>query len=432
VADVVIVGAGLAGARTCALLRSSGVTGRIVLIGAETHPPYDRPPLSKDPDAEVDLRPAMGVDVWAHADDIRLGTRAEGLAVSSSPGGALAVVCSDGSRLPAHAVVVATGATPVRPAHWDQAGSYVLHDRPEAAQFWAAVRPGVRLVVVGGGWIGCEAVATAAGRGAHVALLEAQGTLLEGRVPPEVAHRVAGWLAGTGVELQLGSAARGIEQTADGPVVEGLPADLVLVALGVRPETAWLSGSGVELGACGAVLVDQWGRSSTRGVFAVGDAASRWSPRYGAHLPGGHWTQALNAPETLAPAVAQWVEAESTAQSSTAHSWGEPPDLPAADPIPYVFSDVGERTLLVLGSTARGRVVWREEGQGIDQDSKAWTAFTLDGQDRLLGMCTSGRPRDLAVARRAMLADPRGTPRTDPAALADPGSTSAAMFPGEG
>ncbi len=426
-ADVVVVGAGLAGARTCASLRSAGVTGRIVLIGAEPDPPYDRPPLTKDPDAEVDLRPAMGVDVWAHADDIRLGTRAERLEVSSSPGGALAVVCSDGSRLPARAVVVATGAAPVRPAHWDPPGSYVLHDRREAAQFWAAVRPGVRLVVVGGGWIGCEAAATAAGRGAHVALFEAQGTLLEGRVPPEVAHRVAGWLAGAGVQLHLGSAVGGIDGTADGPVVSGMPADLVLVALGVRPETAWLTGSGAELGPGGAVLVDQWGRSSVPGVFAVGDAASRWSPRYGAHLPDGHWTQALNAPETLAPAVAQWLGAESTAQS-----WGEPSDVPAADPIPYVFSDVGGRTLLVLGSTAHGRVVWREEGQGIELDPEAWTAFTLDGQDRLLGMCTSGRPRDLAVARRAMLAHPRGTPRTDPAALLAPGSAPAAMFPGEG
>jgi NADPH-dependent 2,4-dienoyl-CoA reductase/sulfur reductase-like enzyme len=428
VADVVIVGAGLAGARTCALLRSSGVTGRIVLIGAEPDPPYDRPPLTKDPDAEVDLRPAMGVDVWAHADDIRLGTRAEGLDVSCGPGGALAVLCSDGSRLPARAVVVATGAAPVRPALWDQAGAHVLHDRAGAAQFWAAVRPGVRLVVVGGGWIGCEAAATAAGRGAHVAVVEARGTLLEGRVPPEVGHRVAGWLAGAGVALHLGSAARGIEQTAAGVVVSGLPADLVLVALGVRPETAWLGGSGVELGAGGAVLVDQWGRSSAQGVFAVGDAASTWSPRYGAHLPGGHWTQALNAPETLAPAVAQWVEA----QSSAAQPWGEPPDVPAADPIPYVFSHVGERRLLVLGSPAHGRVVWRQEGQGIELDSEAWTAFTLDGQDRLIGMCTSGRPRDLAIARRAMLAHPGGTPRADPAALADPGSDPVAMFPGEG
>jgi 3-phenylpropionate/trans-cinnamate dioxygenase ferredoxin reductase subunit len=427
VADVVVVGGGLAGARTCAVLRSAGFPGRIVLIAAEPDPPYDRPPLTKDPEAEVDLRPAMGVDVWAHADDIRLGTAADGLEVSSGPGGALSVACSDGSRVTADAVVVATGATPVRPANWDQAGTYLLHSRPEAAQFWAAVRPGVRLVVVGGGWIGCEAAATAAGRGAHVALFEAQGTLLEGRIPPEVAHRVAGWLAGAGVQLHLGRAVGGIDQGAHGPVVSGMPADLVLVALGVQPETAWLKRAGVELGPGGAVLVDPWGRSSVPGVFAVGDAASRWSPRYCSHLPGGHWTEALNAPETIAPAVAQWLEAGSTAQS-----WGEPPSLPAADPIPYVFSDIGQRSLLVLGATGHGRVVWREGEQGIDPGSEAWTAFTLDEQDRLLGMCTSGRPRDLALARRAMLAHPRGTPRTDPAALSDPGSTAAAMFPGEG
>ena len=109
-----------------------------------------------------------------------------------------------------------------------------------------------------------------------------------------------------------------------------------------------------------------------------------------------------------------------------------PPSLPAADPIPYVFSDIGARRLLVLGAPAQGRVIWREaDGSGARQ-AEAWSAFTLDASDRLLGMCTSGRPRDLAAARRAMLGHPTGTPRTDPGALADPDATPAAMFPGEG
>ena len=234
-----------------------------------------------------------------------------------------------------------------------------------------------------------------------------------------------GGLAGTGVRLHLGRPVREVDQASGALAVLGAPADHVLVALGVRPATTWLAGSEVDRGAGGAVLVDPWGRSSMPGVFAVGDAADRWSPRYGAHLPGGHWTEALNAPETVAPAVAQWVD------GAPAPGWWErPPTVPAADPIPYVFSDIAGRTLLVLGFPAVGRVVWR--GGGGEQASEEWTAFTVDADDRLLGVCTSGRPRDLVAARRAMLAHPTGTPRTDPGALADPNASHAAIFPGEG
>ncbi len=423
-ADVVVVGAGLAGARTCALLRAAGGTGRIVLLGAEADPPYDRPPLTKDPDAEVDLRTAMGVDVWAHADEVRLGVRALGLA--GDPRAGLTVACSDGSQVEARAVVVATGSDPVLPAQWDRAGVHVLHTRTSAGRFWTSVRPGVRLAVVGGGWVGCEAAATAATRGAHVDLFEASGTVLAGRVPTEVSARVAGWLAGVGVQVHVGRPVRDIEGPGGALAVSGTTVDLVLAALGVQPATDWLSGSVVRADD-GAIRVDAWGRSSCPGVFAVGDAAQRWSPRYGRHLPGGHWTEALNAPEDLARAVTQWLGA-----GSGSDWWESAPSVPVADPIPYVFSEIAGRTLLVLGEPAAGRVIWREAHGSADQQAPAWSAFTLDGADRLLGLCTSGRPRDLVAARRAMLGHPAGTPRTDPGALADPDATPAAMFPGEG
>jgi NADPH-dependent 2,4-dienoyl-CoA reductase/sulfur reductase-like enzyme len=428
VADVVIVGAGLAGARTCALLRSAGVTGRIVLIGAESDPPYDRPPLTKDPEAEVDLRPAMGVDVWADADEVRLGVSAERLVVPAGGSVGLVVTCSDGGEVAARSVVVATGASPVLPAGWGRPGVHVLHTRSEAGALWSGVGPGVRLVVVGGGWVGCEASATAAARGAAVDLVEAAGTVLAGRVPREVSERVERWLAGVGVMVHVGRPVRAIEGAGDSLAVSGIHADIVLVALGVQPATGWLADSGAQRAPSGAVLVDPWGRSSVPGVFVVGDAAERWSDRYGRYLPGGHWTEALNAPETLAPAVAEFLD------GGVGHEGWESPlaSLPAADPIPYVFSDIAARRLLVLGAAGQGRVVWREAARATDWDAEAWSAFTLDASDRLLGMCTSGRPRDMAAARRAMLAHPTGTPRTDPAALADPMATPAAMFPEEG
>lgn len=447
VAGVVVVGAGLAGARTCALLRSGGFTGRLTLLGAEAEPPYDRPPLTKDPDADVDLRAAMDLDVWAHADDVRLGVRARRLVVGTpGPGGErvpLILECSDGSRVQAGAVVVATGADPVVPEGWLGPGVHVLHTRRDAGAVWSAVRPGARMVIVGGGWVGCEAAATAAARGAAVLLLEAGPAVLAGRVPEQVSAQVAGWLAEVGVRVRVGVRVASIPTPAT--EVRGHPADVVLVALGVRPATAWLSGSPVQRAADGAVLVDGFGRSNVPGLFAIGDCAARWSARRGAHLAGGHWTEALNVPEVLAPQVARWLGGEDGNQQ-----WLQPVDAPAADPIPYVFSEIAGRTLLVLGAPAPGRVIWRVSGhssptavQRSMADSpggpdpagagheEAWTAFSLDSADRLVGLCTVGRPRDLVTARRVMLAHPTGTPRVDPGALADPGAAPSSMFPGE-
>ncbi len=430
-ADVLVVGAGLAGARTCDLLRGAGLTGRLVLIGAEAEPPYDRPPLTKDPGVEVDLRSAMGLDVWAAADEVRLGVRAERLTVRPGEPAGLVVACSDGTELAAGAVVVATGANPVVPAGWQIPGTHVLHTRSGAGSLWADVRPGGRLAIVGGGWIGCEAAATAAGRGAHVDVFEAAGQLLAGRVPPEVARRIATWLADAGVEVHVATPIGGIA-TRDGAVaVAGLTADVALVALGVRPATGWLAGSGVGLTDSGAVRVDPWGRSTVPGVFAVGDAADRWSPRYAAHLPGGHWTEALNAPEAVAPVVADWAADgagdRAAGDDPSPRAWTATPSHPAPDRIPYVFSDIGGRRLLVLGAPAAGRrVVWRESAGDAPEE---WSAFTLDASERLVGMCTAGRPRDLVAARRAMTDHPRGTPRVDPGALADPTALPRAMFP---
>ncbi len=335
---------------------------------------------------------------------------------------------------------MATGADPVLGADWDLPGVHVLHTRSDAAEFWPRVGLGASLVVVGGGWVGCEAAATAATRGAQVELFESGPRLLAGRVPAEVSDRVAAWLEGLGVRLQLGQSVEAM--SADGPMVRvrDLRADVVLAALGVRPATRWLAGSGVGMAGDGGVLVDRWGRSDVPGLFALGDAAARWSDRAGTHRPGGHWTEALNAPAVVGPAVAAWA-----AGVRDPLTWRASAAEPAPDPIPYVFSDIAGRRLLTLGEPGAGRVIWRESEPfpapgplPTDHERRpgatdeAWTAFSLDAQDRLVGLCTVGRPRDLAAARRAMLADPQGTPRVDPAALADPDAAPAALFLGQG
>ncbi|HEX6886879.1 MAG TPA: NAD(P)/FAD-dependent oxidoreductase [Candidatus Nanopelagicales bacterium] len=400
-ADVLVVGAGLAGARVVTLLRAAGFEGGITLAGAEADPPYDRPPLTKDPGAEVDLRPAMGIDVWGAADEVLLGVPARGLAVAA---GAAVVDLAAAGEVAADAVVVATGASPIRPAGWAGPGVHLLHTRADAATFWGAVQPGTRLAVVGGGWIGCEVAATAAGRGARVTVLEGAERLLAGRVPGLVSDRIAQWLAAAGVEARTGCMVTAVRDGEGGPRVilgatsagapEVLAPDLVLVALGVRPATGWLGGCGVAVSGAGAVLVDPWGRSSVPGVFAVGDAAARWSPRAGRHLEGGHWSGAMDHPAALVPALQAWLTAGH--RDADQRAWSAP--LPGAvpDPVPSLFSHVGEHVLLAVGDVgAAGEVAW-------DEDEHSFAASVRGADGRLLGACGSGRPRAIMAARRAL------------------------------
>ena len=414
-ARVLVVGAGLAGARICQELRRTGFTGWIGLLGAEREAPYDRPPLTKEPHAEVDLRVAMGLDVWALADVVRLGCTAHAL---TEDGGSLRVRFSSASdlgapgstgaeeELVADAVVVATGALPIVPSGWRQPGVHVLHTRPDADRLWSSVHPGAWLGVVGGGWIGCEAAATAAARGARVTLFEAADRLLADRLPEQVGARVRQWLVEAGVAVHLGTPVEdvrsgdgGLDLRAGGTVH---PVDEVLVGLGVRPATGWLDGSGIARDATGAVLADPWGRTNRPGVFAVGDAAARWSARSGRHLPGGHWNEALTGPEVVAPVLAEWTLR--SPDQRLPEAWSAPPTEAIPDPVPYVFSHVGERILQVMGDVAPGGEVL------IRPDGPAWTAWVLDEQARLRGVCALGRPRDVAAARRAIRSDPAGRP----------------------
>lgn len=174
-ASVVVVGAGLAGAQTVGALRRRGYAGRVTLLGAEGVPPYDRPPLSK----ELLSRPGpawlaedLGVDVEALADEVRLADPAVRLERRATPDGRLwEITTRSGERRAAAAVVLAVGSTPVRPDGWEHAR--LLHTVRDAEALRGALRPGLRLVIVGAGWIGAELAGVAAGAGAHVTVLEA-------------------------------------------------------------------------------------------------------------------------------------------------------------------------------------------------------------------------------------------------------------------
>jgi 3-phenylpropionate/trans-cinnamate dioxygenase ferredoxin reductase subunit len=378
---VVVAGAGLAGLRTVEELRARGYGGQITLVGAETRPPYDRPPLSKKlMTGELD-------DTSLRADLDSLGARVllGHTATQLRPG----VLTTDAGEHDFDALVLATGATPVRlPGPGPQ---HVLRTMDEALALRALLRPGTTLCVVGAGWIGAELATAAMKRGSRVTVLEAAETPLAAAVGPEVGAITAGWYAEAGVDLRLGQKVGSIE--ARGVALAGgewLAADVVVTAIGVRPEVGWLAGSGIELE--NGIAVDARLRTSMPGVYAAGDCASFWSERYRRRLRFEHWDVALHAPEIVAAGILG--------------------DSSAYDPVPYFWSEQFGRMVQYVGwHGGADQMIWRGEPAA----ERKWGVGWLSG-GRLAAMLTVSSPRDLLQARRLIEAGAG----VDAAKLADP------------
>lgn len=389
-ASVVVVGAGLAGAAAVAALRAEGFAGRLTVLGAEGLPPYDRPPLSKELFARTEpvwLADDLGLTL--PADDVRLAAPATGLA--ATPDGVV-VRTADG-EVAADAAVLATGARAVLPAGWD--GVRTLHTAADAAALRGVLAPGVRLVVVGAGWIGAEVAGVAAARGVDVTVVEAGPAPLAAALGPVVGALTAGWYAAAGVRLVIGTpvAAAGPDGVtlADG---EHVPADVVLAAVGARPASAWLAGA-LPLAPDGSVEVgpDHLVPHLPR-VAVVGDLARRRSRRHG-WVPGGHWDGALRGPTVAARALL-----------------GLPTDSPEHDVAPYVFSDQLGHDLGLLGQPGPDDdVVLRGDPAG-----PFGVAWLRPGTDEVTALLAVDRPRDVSAARR-LFAGP-ALPRADRALLA--------------
>jgi 3-phenylpropionate/trans-cinnamate dioxygenase ferredoxin reductase component len=390
---VVIAGAGLAGLRTAEELRAKGYPGAITMVGAEPRPPYDRPPLTKKfMTGQLDDT-TLAADPVALRLDLRLGEAATGL----DPG----VLRTDRGEYPFDALVVATGAAPVglpggRPRF--------LRTFDDACAVRDELRPGTRLAVVGAGWIGAELATSAAARGCQVTVVEAAASPLAGAIGGDVGSVTVPWYAGAGVDLLLGQPVESVER--DGLVLPGggwLPADLTVVAVGVRPQVEWLAGSPVKLE--NGVAVDERLRTSVPGVYAAGDCAAFVSARYGRRLRVEHWDNALHAPAVVAGNILGGDE--------------------TYDPVPYFWSEQFGRMVQYAGHhSGADRLIWRGDPAGRD-----WAACWLAGSgpagpgtapgagERLAALLTVGRPRDLLQGRRVIAV---GAP-VDPARLADPG-----------
>ncbi|WP_242483424.1 FAD-dependent oxidoreductase [Streptomyces sp. HSG2] len=381
----------MAGVRTAVALREGGFRGDVTLIGAEPHRPYDRPPLSKAVLSGGAEGAAFDVDFEALAIDLRLGREALGVRVDDH------VLETDGGPVPYDVLVLATGARAARLPGTDGVPDvHLLRTLDDAERLRPVLAARHDVVVVGAGWIGAEFATAAREAGCEVTVLEAADHPLAEVLPAEVAAPMADWYARAGAVLRTGARVARVEP---GTVVLGdgtrVAARAVVVGIGARPATDWLTGSGIALGGRGEVTADDRLRASAPDVYAVGDCVSFPSARFGERLSVHHWDNALQGPTTVAAGI--------LADTRDA--------APAYDPVPYFWSEQFGRYVQYAGHhTPDDTPLWRG-----DPSDDAWTVCWTRGE-RLVAVLAVGRPRDLAQGRRLIAS----SSRVVPGVLADP------------
>ncbi|MDE0653905.1 MAG: FAD/NAD(P)-binding oxidoreductase [bacterium] len=332
--SVTIVGASLAGMRAAETLRREGFDGTVTVVGDETEAPYDRPPLSKQVLAgEWEPERISLYDSEALADlrlEWRLGGRAVGFDAALR-----SVTLTDGERLAADGVVIATGArTRTLRGTEDLAGVYTLRTLADSlairSEFEATPQ---RIVVVGAGFIGAEVAATARGRGLEVTMVEMAETPLERVLGSQIGQVCAEVHADHGVDLRLGvgvDSITGTDRVEQVVLSDGtrLDADVVVVGVGVIPNTEWLEGSGLQIDngvACDETCL------AAPGVVAAGDVA-RWPNRlFGQSMRVEHWDNAIEQGMAAAKRLLAGEGAEPFA------------------PVPWFWSDQYDRKIQLAG-----------------------------------------------------------------------------------
>jgi 3-phenylpropionate/trans-cinnamate dioxygenase ferredoxin reductase subunit len=362
----IIVGASLAGAKAAQTLRDEGFEGRVVLLGDEPVRPYERPPLSKEYlQGKADLDKVFVHDEGYYAEhdiDLRMSTHVQAL-----DAGAREVVLSSGERIAYDAVLIATGAVPRRltvPGS-ELEGLHALRNMADADRLQAAIRGAGRVVVIGGGWIGCEVAASARQLGAEVAVVEAGRLPLERVLGPELgafyrdvhAEHGVEWHFGSGVqELRGGTQVEEVE-LANGTVVRG---DVFVVGVGVMPRVSLVEDAEIDIE--NGIVTDEFLQASAPGVYAAGDVANAWHPLLQARIRLEHWSSALHQ----GPVAAKNMLGQKVAY----------------DRIPYFFSDQYDVGMEYSGyAPTWDQVVFRG-----DPTSREFIAFWLKDERLVAGM----------------------------------------------
>jgi 3-phenylpropionate/trans-cinnamate dioxygenase ferredoxin reductase subunit len=295
---VAIAGGGLAGATAAFELRELGFEGRVVVVGEEHEPPYERPPMSKDylrGETPLDKAYVRPLDAYhRHGVELLRGRRA----ITFDPV-TRRLNLDDGANLVYDALLIATGAAPRRlgPTRANLAGMHYLRTASDANALRDAAALANHIAIIGGGWVGSEVAASLRQLGHDVTLIATLPRPLERVLGSEVAEAYRAVHLENGVRLVNGSVAS-IEgdHRVDGVRLSNgqrLPANLVVVAVGAAPRIKLAIRAGLETRE-GAIVTDEYLRTSVPNVYAAGDVASAWHPRYGRHLRVEHWDNAIH------------------------------------------------------------------------------------------------------------------------------------------
>ena len=365
----VIVGASLAGAKAAEALREEGFEGTVVLIGTEDQYPYERPPLSKGyllgKDGRESIFPLP--DGWyaEHQVDLRLGQTVTSI---DRPG--RRVTLADGGSVPYDRLLITTGASPRRlsipGAELD--GVRYLRTVGDSERLAAALRGGGQVAIAGAGWIGLETAAAAREYGCEVTVVEPESGALNRALGPELGEVFADLHRSHGVTFRFGEGLS--EVTGSGGAVTGavtssdaeLPADTVIIAVGVRPNAGLAADAGLEVD--NGIVVDEALRTSDPDIFAAGDVANAFNSLLGRRIRAEHWGNAL-AGGPLA--------ARSMMGQDVTYDW-----------VPYFFSDQYDLGMEVAGLPDPGsydEVIYRG-----DKDSLEFIAFWLADRVVVAGM----------------------------------------------
>ncbi|UEA34263.1 FAD-dependent oxidoreductase [Mycobacterium avium subsp. avium] len=379
---IVIVGGGLAAARTAEQLRRSEYSGLITIVSDEVHLPYDRPPLSKEVlRKEVDdtaLKPRQ----WYDDNDItlRLGSAARSLDTAAQT-----LTLEDGITLGYDELVIATGLVPRRiPTIPDLDGIRVLRTFDESLALREHASAAQRAVIIGAGFIGCEVAASLRSLGVDVVLVEPQPTPLAAVLGQQIGELVARLHRAEGVDVRLGvgvSEVRGDTHVEAVVLTDGteLAADVVVIGIGSRPATDWLEGSGVAIDSVDrGVLCDEAGRTSAPNVWALGDVAS-WRDATGHQGRVEHWSNVADQARVVVPAML-----------------GK--EVPPVVVVPYFWSDQYDVKIQCLGEPEADDIVHIMEDDG----RKFLAYYERDGA--LVGVVGGGMPGKVMKTRAKIAA----------------------------
>ncbi len=389
--DIVVIGAGQAGASLVAKLRALGHEGKITLIGEEPLPPYQRPPLSKAyllGEMEVErlyLRPAS----FYAENDIALLTGRTADAIDRSD----KAVIAGGERIPYAQLALTTGSVPRRlpsAIGGDLPGVHVVRTLADVDAMAPGCVHGARVLIVGGGYIGLEAAAVAAKKGMQVTLVEMADRILQRVASPQTSDYFRDLHRGHGVEIREGiglTRLTGDDHVTGAVLSDGteLPLDLVVVGIGIAPATALAEAAGLEIE--NGIRVDAAGRTSDPAIWAAGDCAS--FPYKGSRIRLESVQNAIDQAECVA-----------------ANMLGAGEDY---DPVPWFWSDQYDCKLQIAGLNAGyDRIVTRRDGEAV--------SFWYYTGDRLLAVDAMNDARGYMVGKR--LIEMGKTP--EPAAIEDP------------